>query len=440
MIAMSEFWRDRLEAVDTVRRWGHVRNIHATYLEADGPNVPIGTLCSIEASDRSNRYSITAEVVRVSEGDIALVPLDDRLTTFSGARVDALPTSGRVPVGPSLLGRAVDALGRPIDGEKLAQSGDYGELTGRIVPMLDRTSPSKVFESGIRAIDALLTLGKGQRVGLFAASGVGKTSLMTQIATQAEADVVILCLVGERGREVEALWNSHLSEAKRNRSTLVAATSDESAPMRARACHYALALAEYWRDRGKHVLLVLDSITRLAMALREIGLAAGEPPVMRGYTPSVFATLPKIVERCGALKSGGATTAIMTVLSETDDNDDPICETMKALLDGHIILSRKLAEKGHFPAIDVLKSVSRNAEAITDSARMEQSQKILEWLSALDESSTLIDAGLYSKGHNIVTDKAIERRTAIEGFLKQKRSDQSSFEATSLGLSRLVSG
>jgi flagellum-specific ATP synthase len=285
-----------------------------------------------------------------------------------------------------------------------------------------------------------LTLGKGQRVGIFAASGVGKTSLMNQIVRQAGADVTILCLVGERGREIEAIWNGGLNADAKARTTLVAATSDQSAALRVRAAHYALALAEYWREQGKHVLLFLDSATRLAMAMREIGLASGEPPTVRAYTPSVFSIIPKMVERCGALRSGGAITAIMTVLSENDEVDDPVCEMMKSLLDGHIVLSRKLAELGQFPAIDIARSISRQASGLVPDAQRRNALQILEWLSVHETARTLIDTGLYAKGHNVDMDTAIARHPRILRFLRQGQAEATPLAAIIPFLAKIVEG
>jgi len=293
-------------------------------------------------------------------------------------------------------------------------------------------------ETGVRAIDGLLTLGRGQRVGIFAASGVGKTSLFTQIAQHAASDVLVMCLVGERGREVEAIWNQSLDNATRKRATLVAATSDQTASLRLRAAHYALAQAEYWRDQGKHVLLMLDSVTRLAMAMREVGLAAGEPPTIRAYTPNVFSMLPRMVERCGAIKNGGSISALMTVLSESDEIDDPICELMKSLLDGHIILSRALAEQGHFPAIDVSRSVSRQADRLVDPTCRRSAQQVLDWLSQYERAHMLVETGLYVKGSDAAVDKALERNPHIIRFLRQGGDEYSARHATESALSNLV--
>jgi flagellum-specific ATP synthase len=291
----------RVAAFDPVLRTGRVRKILATHIEADGPNVPLGTLCAVEGGSTDTGGSFQAEVVGVDHDHIVLVPLEEGIPTFSGALVKADARPENMPVGAAFLGRAVDALARPFDDLGPIRADAFSPLHGRVLSPLDRCSPNQIVETGLRGIDGLLTLGQGQRIGIFAPSGAGKTSLMSQIARQVAADVIVICLVGERGREVEALWQHSFTPEDRARTTLVAATSDQSAAMRVRACSYALSLAEYWRDEGKHVLFLLDSVTRLAMALREIGLAAGEPPTVRAYTPSVFAALPKIVERCGAV-------------------------------------------------------------------------------------------------------------------------------------------
>ncbi len=431
-------FRRRLRSVDPLLRSGRVRKIMPTHIEADGPSVSLGSLCNIESSVGATCFH--GEVVRVDRDSIILTPLEDGVPTFSGALVIARTTDSTVFVGDAFLGRAIDSLGDPVDGLGPIRALEKYPLKGMLPGPLERASPTLVLETGIRAIDGLLTLGQGQRVGVFAASGVGKTSLMGQIARQARADVIVLCLVGERGREVEAIWNNGLDAEARSRATLVTATSDRPAAMRVRAGHYALALAEHWRARGRHVLLLLDSITRLAMAMREIGLAAGEPPTVRAYTPNVFAAIPKFVERCGALKSGGAISAIITVLSEGDEVDDPVCELMKSLLDGHIVLSRALAEQAQFPAIDVSRSVSRQADALVETTHRREALKILEWVGLYESSRTLINTGLYNKGANASIDAAIQKHTEILRFLKQAKDESMSFATTRSALGELVEG
>ena len=427
-----------LGTVETVARTGRVTRIMPTHIEADGPGVPLGALCAIEVRD--GRPPVMATVARVDRHAIALVPFEDRPQTFSGARVVAGASEHDVAVGDAFLGRAIDALGRPIDGGAPLRAGARASLKGAATSALDRVSPRERVETGVRAIDTLLPIGRGQRVGIFAASGVGKTSLMTQLAAQADADRCVICLVGERGREVESLWFDGLTEESRAKTVMVAATSDQSAAMRARACDQALALADHWRGAGHHVLLLLDSVTRLAMAMREIGLAAGEPPTVRAYTPSVFAAVPKLVERCGALRGGGAITALITVLSETDDVDDPVSEMMKSLLDGHIILSRPLAEQGHYPAIDVPRSVSRLADALSGADGRAAAQRAASLLSAYESARIMIDAGVYAAGANPEVDEAIARRPALQAFLRQRPDERTPHAEAAATLGKIVGG
>jgi len=433
---MSHPLAERLKLADPVARTGRVTRILPTHIEADGPSLPLGALCSVETGGGGE--AVIAAVAKVDRTSVSLVPFEDRPDTFSGARVTARSEDDCVPVGDAFLGRAVDALARPIDGGAPVETACRGRLRGLDIPALDRVSPRKRLETGIRALDCLLTIGRGQRIGLFAASGVGKTSLMAQLARQVEADRCVICLVGERGREVESLWFDGLSEESRAKTVMVAATSDQAAAMRVRACDLALALADHWRSQGLHVVLLLDSVTRLAMAMREVGLAAGEPPTVRAYTPSVFAAIPKLVERCGALRSGGAITALMTVLSETDDVDDPVCEMMKSLLDGHIILSRTLAEQGQFPAIDVPRSVSRLAAGLCSPAERALAQRAIALLSTYDQSRILIESGVYAAGSNEAIDEAIARRPALTAFLRQRQDEKAAHSEADSALARLL--
>lgn len=428
---------DDLDRLDLAPPAGWVRRVSAARIEATGPAAALGDLCWIAHGDEVQRR-VAAEVVDVSADGIALVPLEDAPIRL-GARVESRTSRSRLPVGDAFARRAIDAMGRPIDGGPSIAADTISSGPARVPDPLTRRDPAKALVTGIRAIDGLLTLGIGQRIGVFAASGVGKTSLIEQIAFQAHADRCILCLVGERGREVEALWRKIGRREDAGRFTVVAATSDQSAPLRARTVDQALALAEFWRSRGEHVLLILDSMTRVAMALREIGLAAGAPPTIRAYTPNVFATLPRIVERCGAIAGGGAITAVMTVLSETDDVDDPIVEVMKSLLDGHVVLSRTLAEQGHFPAIDIPRSVSRQCTRLVAPAQATAMRDVVAMLSAYEEARVMIQSGVYSAGSNAVVDRAIARRGALDGFLRQPQDEIAKFEETGATLIRLVS-
>ncbi|NJM51328.1 MAG: FliI/YscN family ATPase [Sphingomonadales bacterium] len=410
-----------------VDHYGTLQKIQSGWVEASGPNVPIGTICHILSDNGHEADFVTAEVVKVEKNRVALVPFDDNNQLTIGARVYAAALDAVVPVGDDFTGKAVDALANSLNDNPL-RPGEYLPLHPALPSPMERCSPKEVFATGVRSIDGLLTLGVGQRIGIFAASGVGKTSLIAQISKQVECDHVIYCLIGERGREVEHLWQSELDEELRRKATLVAATSDKSAALRVRSVYQSLALANYWRSLGRHVVLIIDSVTRLAMAMRETGLAAGEPPTVRAYTPSVFTAIPKIVESCGAVKSGGAITAIMTILSETDDTEDPVSEMMKSLLDGHIILSRKYSEKGHFPAIDICRSISRNMANIADQAHMQNARKFVSHYALYETSRTMIDAGLYIAGNNADLDNAIRMRPDMVAFLQQSQLDKLNME------------
>jgi flagellum-specific ATP synthase len=416
----------QLESVEPGRRVGYVRKVAPGRVEATGPLARVGDICRIEnAKDEGDASPTLAEVIAVHEEHIALAPLDSTAVVAPEAEVIAMPAKTLAPVGDGFSGRAIDALGRPIDGQGEILAEAMAALEGRVLAPLERRDPNAQLETGIRALDGLLTLGRGQRIGILAAAGVGKTTLMRQLATQVPADHCILCLVGERGREVEAIWRDLAARPYPEKYTCVAATSDLSAPLRVRAVHQALCLAEHWRSKGKHVLLIVDSVTRYAMALREIGLAAGAPPTLRAYTPNVFAALPRLVERCGAAKSGGSITAVITVLSETDDVDDPIVEIMKSLLDGHIVLARNLAEQGHFPAIDVLRSVSRQSEQLMTPAHAGVAKRVLGLLATYEDARLMIEGGIYKQGGNPRTDEAIRARDAIVSFLKQRHDELS---------------
>lgn len=409
---------DRLRSFEPAVWRGQVTRIAANHIEADGPDGPIGAVCMISAGSAE----CLATIVAVQAGSVVLAPLDplDGVRLGATVRLDALAIRPRT--GDAFCGRVVDGLGRPLDGAT-APHGDYA--VERLLPTLDRVTSLAPLITGVRAIDGLLPLATGQRIGVFAAPGVGKTTLVSQLADQVDADRCVICLVGERGREVEALWSSGLSKAVRARTTVVAATSDQTAALRVQAVEQALALAGYWRAQGLRVLLVLDSATRYAMALRELGLAAGEPPTIRAYTPGVFAALPRLVERCGAARAGGAISAVFTVLSETDDVDDPIVEVMKSLLDGHIVLSRRIAETGRFPAVDVSRSISRLASAIMSPSHRALANEAQASIGAYDAARTLIEAGVYTAGADPEIDAAIRRRPALEAFLRQSETPSS---------------
>lgn len=410
-----------LKRLSPAQRVGRVRRIAPGHVEAAGPLTAIGDLCQIE----SDGATVLAEVAAVDVDRIILVPLDQHVSIQPDARILARDERADVPVGDGFAGRLIGAMGAALDGGPAIAADAMAPAYGQVMAPMQRKQPDMPLETGVRAIDGLLTIGRGQRIGIFSASGVGKTTLMTQLALGVDADRCVLCLVGERGREVENLWRTVLARRDCHRFACVAATSDLSAPLRARAVHQALAISESWRDRGEHVLLIVDSITRFAMALREIGLAAGAPPTLRAYTPNVFAALPRMVERCGASRSGGAITAIMTVLSETDDVDDPIVEIMKSLLDGHIVLSRPLAEQGHFPPIDVLRSVSRQASTLMKPEHAAAARRAISLLAVYEEARMLVETGMHKPGASARIDEAVRAREALTSFLRQRTDERS---------------
>ena len=430
----------KIAAVDPARRVGHVRKISQSRIESTGPLATVGEICEVECLPfgASAQSTVLAEVVALEEDGLILMALDPSASIAPEARVVAKPFHALAPVGDGFAGRAVDAFGAPIDGGPAVLASDAAPLVGQVMEPMDRLEPNTILETGIRAIDGPLALGRGQRIGIFAASGVGKTTLMRQLAAQVKCDLCVLCLVGERGREVENIWSD--LQGSRQRYTMVAATSDRSAFLRVRAVNQALALSEYWRSRGRHVLLIIDSVTRYAMALREIGLASGAPPTLRAYTPNVFSALPRLVERCGASKSGGSITSVITVLSETDDNDDPIAEVMKSLLDGHILLSRSLAEQGHFPAIDLLRSVSRQSEKIMSPNHGAAARRATSLLATYEESRLMIESGIYKPGANGRLDEAIKGRENVLAFLKQRNTEHVALAETVRALQAAVVG
>ncbi|MFS2319200.1 FliI/YscN family ATPase [Maricaulis sp. D1M11] len=430
--------KSALASIPTYRRVGTVDQVTPSHVRATGPKLPTGRICRIHRADTDIHSTVDglAEVVASGPDGVVLYPFFSTSSVQIGDSVVEERRFHEAVVGETLSGRILDAFAEPLDGGHALDTSQTARLDARPPLPRERATVTPRLTTGVRTIDGLLTLSVGQRIGLFAAGGVGKTTLIRQIATHASCDRLILCLVGERGREVEGL-SSDLAGPK---TSCIAATSDQSAPVRARAVQQAVAAAEFWRARGEHVLLVIDSITRYAMALREMGLAAGEPPTVRAYTPNVFSALPKIVERCGATKNGGAITAVMAVLSETDDVDDPVVEVMKSLLDGHIILSRRIAERGIYPAIDIQKSVSRLADTVRTPAHSALARETLRTLSLYEESRLMIESGLYKAGSNPQTDQAISTRSAIDAFAHQPVDEHSLFETTLARLNALHQG
>jgi flagellum-specific ATP synthase len=405
-----------LDRMDTLRWRGHVRELVGLLIASDGPAAAVGDFCEIQSAGGRR---VRTQVVGFRDGRVLLMPLEETGGLQSGDPVVARPDAARIDVGPALLGRVLDGFGQPIDGgPPIEPEGSY-DLYARPPGPLEREPITDPLVTGVRAIDSLLPFGKGQRVGIFGGSGVGKSTLLGAMARHNSADVSVVALIGERNREVREFLENELGRDGLARSVVVVATSDVPSPLRIRAGFVALAVAEYFRDRGKSVLLVMDSVTRLAMAQREIGLAAGEPPSQKGYTPSVFHLLPKMFERAGNFAQGSIT-GFFTVLVEGDDFNEPICDAARAILDGHVVLSRELGAMGHYPAIDVLNSVSRLANRVAQPEHREAARKIREALAAYQQSEDLINLGAYAAGSNTRLDSAIRLRPRLMEFLRQE--------------------
>jgi flagellum-specific ATP synthase len=408
---------DAVRRAALIGRRGRVTAIIGSRIEAFGPDVAIGTICRIAAPDGR---CLEAEVVALRPGHTILMPLGDTAGIAVGAAVT--PAGGHaasVAVGPGLLGRVIDAFGAPLDGGAVPVTDRWRPLLAAPVNPLGRPRIGQVLETGVRVLDTLLPLGRGQRIGIFAGSGVGKSTLLGMLARDVQADVNVIALVGERGREVREFVEASLGPAGLARSVVVVATSDQPALARVRAAHAATAIAEAFRDEGRQVLLMMDSLTRLAMARREIGLAAGEPPTARGYTPSVFTEIPALCERCGTAPNGGSITALYTVLVEGDDFNEPVADLVRATLDGHVVLTRALAHEGHYPAVDVLHSASRLAGALASRAERDLMERAVDLLATYERNRQMIDLGAYRAGSNAEIDRALRLWPAVRAVLRQ---------------------
>ncbi|MGB8650629.1 MAG: FliI/YscN family ATPase [Mycobacteriales bacterium] len=396
-----------------IRAFGRVSRVVGLEAECKGLRGSLGDVVAITVGDRR----VPAQVVAVREDALLLAPYGELDGVAPGATVEPTGTGLRMRVGPDLAGRVLDALGRPIDGGPALT----GELTGLESPVphpLKRQRITEQLPLGVRCLDTMTPCGRGQRVGIFAGSGVGKSTLLGMMARGTRADVIVVGLVGERGREVREFLEDDLGDKGRERVVCVVATSDEPPLMRLRAAYTATRIAEHYRDQGLDVLLLVDSLTRFAMARREIGLAAGEPPATRGYPPSVFAELPRLLERAGPGEHG-TITALYTVLVEGDDMNDPVADHARSILDGHVVLSRRLAAAGHFPTVDVLESVSRVAAKVTPKPRLQLAARLRRLLAAADEAKDLVEIGAYQPGSDPDVDEALARRELISSFLRQ---------------------
>lgn len=414
----------RLEGIDLLQVNGRVTQVIGLVLESIGPTSSLGEVCIVRS--QHGEEICLAEVVGFRDNRVLSMALGDAERISPGSEIVATGRPLSIMVGDVLLGRVIDGLGRPIDGKGPIEAREIRSIHGAPPNPLERQRIAEAIATGIRSIDALLTCGKGQRVGIFSGSGVGKSTLLGMIARDTSADVNVIALVGERGREVGEFIDRELGADGLRRSVVVVATSDKPALIRIKAAFMATAIAEYFRDRGLNVMLLMDSVTRLAMAQREVGLAIGEPPTTKGYTPSVFAMLPKLLERAGNAKRGSIT-GLYTVLVEGDDMNEPVADAVRAILDGHIVLSRRLASAGHYPAIDILESVSRVMPAITTEVHRRAAQRLLDLAATYRENEDLINIGAYAKGSNPRIDEAIAMIQQIRAFLRQGVDEREEF-------------
>jgi flagellum-specific ATP synthase len=424
---MSRYFEQANAAVklaSNVELRGAVSNIAGLVIEGTGPFVPVGSNVTI----KSGLQQMPAQVVGFKKDNILLMPYGEIQGLAPGASIVATQGSTDVLVSQSLLGRVIDAMGNPIDGKPLDVTGDLVPLYREPPNPVSRTRVHEPFDLGVRAMNTFLTMGAGQRVGIMAGSGVGKSTLLGMIAKHSSSDVNVITLVGERGREVREFIERDLGPEGLARSVVVVATGNQSALLRIRAAYLGTAIAEYFRDQGKKVVLMMDSVTRFAMAQREIGLAVGEPPSTKGYTPSVFALLPKLLERAGTSSGAGSITGLYTVLVDGDDMNEPIADATRGILDGHIVLSRRLAGKGHYPAIEILESISRVQSDIVPENYLAVASKARDIIATYREAEDLITIGAYKPGQNPKVDFAVERIDALNEFLKQKSKDGSNIQ------------
>nr|WP_220218338.1 flagellar protein export ATPase FliI [Gilliamella sp. ESL0405] len=425
----------QLQSLSLIRQYGRLVKASGLVLEAVGLKLPLGSNCFVERQTHGKIEAVECEVVGFNEQTLYLMPFESTDGILLGARVytsqyDLAHFSHKVlPIGMGLLGRVVDAMGKPLDGKPLSEHIEYEGLASKSLNPLQRTPISQVLDVGIRAINALLTVGQGQRMGLFAGSGVGKSVLLGMMARYTKADIIVVGLIGERGREVKDFIENILGEEGLTRSVVVAAPADVSPLLRLQGATYATKIAENFREQGFNVLLIMDSLTRYAMAQREIALAIGEPPATKGYPPSVFAKLPALVERAGNDAQGkGAITAFYTVLTEGDDQQDPIADSARAILDGHIVLSRQLAESGHYPAIDIEASISRVMTDLTAPEDERKSRLFKQLFSSFQRNRDLINVGAYVSGTDRLLDQAIKLFPAMQHFLQQGIDEHCSYQ------------
>jgi flagellum-specific ATP synthase len=435
---VTPVWTELQEAVrkvDPIRPVGRVRNLVGMVIEVEGLAAPVGSVCRLSAGRHDPK--VWCEVIGFRDDTLLVMPYQHTRGVATGSRVELVSRKMTVPVGPLLLGRVIDGLGRPLDGGPSLAGLPHLALGGTPPAPLNRIRSTEILSTGVRSVDSMLTTVRGQRMGIFSGSGVGKSILLGMLARNAESQVNVLALIGERGREVKEFLERDLGPEGLARSVVVVVTSDESAVLRAKGADTAMTIAESFRDNNQSVLFMMDSATRYAMALREIGLAAGEPPTTKGYPPSVFAALPRLCERAG-WSDINSMTAFFSVLIEGDDIQDPVGDAMRSILDGHIMLSRDLARRHHYPAVDVLGSVSRLRNDAVASSDLEAGAKLMAWLKALEDNRDLINIGAYVAGSDPVLDQALTKEGEIETFLTQGVQEGHSVSDSLSGLRQLT--
>jgi flagellum-specific ATP synthase len=430
--------RKRIESTSTIKAAGYVSKVVGLVVEANGPAVQLGCICDIDGTEGA--APVSAEILGFRDHSVLMMPLEDMHAIGPGSRVVARQEKASVAVGTSLLGRIIDGLGRPIDGLGALETNECYPIYAVPINPLLRQRIREPLDMGVRALNGLLSVGCGQRMGIFAGSGVGKSVLMGMIARKSRADVNVIALIGERGRELNEFIDKDLGPEGLKKSVVVVATSDHLPLVRVRGAFVATAIAEYFRDQGLRVNLMMDSLTRFAMAQREIGLALGEPPTTKGYTPSVFTLLPKLLERAGTSDHNGSITGLYTVLVEGDDMNEPIADAARSILDGHIVLSRDLADHNHYPAIDVLRSISRVMEDIATLQHKHNAGQLKELLATYRKAEDLINIGAYVAGANRGIDLAITKIDSINAYLRQGIDESVDFETCLLDLDRIVNG
>ena len=427
-----------LKEIEPIQVLGKVTNIVGLVLEGHGPGSAMGGVCEIFSVDKSK--SIMSEVVGFRDKRVLLMPLGDLEGIGPGSTIVARRSTPLVKVGDEMLGRVIDGLGNPMDDKGYMLLNQERPLFGNPCNPLKKRRICEPLDLGITAVNAMTTIGKGQRMGIMAGSGVGKSVLMGMMARHTTADVNVIALIGERGREVREFLERDLGEEGLERSVVVIATSEQPALIRIRAAYLATTIAEYFRDQGKDVLLMMDSATRFAMAMREIGLAIGEPPTTKGYTPSFFAKMPKLMERVGNSASEGSITGLYTVLVEGDDFNEPVADTIRSIVDGHIVLSRDLAARNQYPAIDVLRSISRVMPDIVDGEHLDLARRIKKLMAVYEDARDLINIGAYVAGNNADIDNAIRYIDAINTFLAQRTDEKGSLEHAVAGMRQILGG